>query len=584
MKGDISPEEARKLLKEHYGIEVPQRSTMQRINEFLEPPEALNQFFYGLPTSIAAIGDLPAAGANIGAWAKETYQGVPEEERSPSFPYVFSEGARKLTNKLVGEPETEAGKIGRAIGEFGNPATLVSNVGKLGAAGLSKLLKISPEKAAQFQKAGVTPTLGEISEGKILPMAQKVLENFPGGAGRFDKAIMNREQQLTDLFNKIGDVDKSLKISETGKLTQKGGKAYNAKATEVASKLYDRAWKGINPADNVPMEKTSKIIDDYFTTITPQARDILEKSTGGKKLAELNNTIKAHEGSLPFGDLKKVYLSDIDDLVNTFGQVGPKEQGKLKQVVGSIRQEMKDFTLKNNPKAAKDYAQADKFWKQYTERTQEIANRAATESDPTKIFNENLAKLKKGDIQPTKVIIQRLSPEEQRLYSSTALNEVGSGRNGIFDANIFGREFNKLRPEAQETLLSGFAKEEATKIKDVSKALEHARIASNAGNTSKTAYYTALTGWLTSLVHQPVVTLGSAAGARIGAELFTNPKVLDAFSKASKARTADGVNRIMYKYLPEITKEITRMSVIASEQSPKEITPEEARQLLGQFE
>lgn len=604
MKPKLTREEALHLAQKHNLI----------------PPQEdkFAQGLIGTPTGVASMFDIPGEIYNLLATGAEKVG--KKLGYNPELPRINPNAtlaAREITNMIAGEPQTEMGRRGRAGGELlgsfigpggtrVKPIEAVKDVGKGITKTTSGLAGFNPSKYETFQKAGIAPTLGEVSNNPVVPMVQKGLEHFPGSAHVFHKKIATREEQLDQLFNKVADIESSLKISQTGKLTEKGAQAYNAKATEVAGKLYDRAKKGLDPNSPVPMTKTIKAIEEAFMDMSPEAMEILAKSKGGPEILKLykrinapisrsaelgTNIIKGNKliptnnipGSIPFHELKYVNKKELDDLVDVFGKVGTGEEGRIKKVVGALREDMKNHVLEVNPKAARDYAQADKMWKQYSDRPRQIANKAATETDPIKIFNDNLSRLKKGDTEPTKIIMQRLDPADKKLYSSTAMNELGSGTNGAFDPNKFGKEFNKLRPESQDMLLSGFPKADANKIKEVAKALDHARIASSVANTSKTAYYTALGAWATNLWYNPLTSLAAAGGARITSEVFTNPVVLDALYKASKTKTVDGVNKVMRKHLPGIISEISRMEAINQQENEKpKLTKEEAEKLLMQ--
>lgn len=570
MVADISPEEARKLLREFEG---------QPIKE-----DTFAQGLIGAPTGIASILDIPGQLVNLGLYGAEKIGNkLGSDIQTPRIPAYATEGIRALTNKLAGEPQTEMGAKGRQAGEF-----LGSFISPAHGTGIRPLTTargainaasgVNPAKYEAFKAAGITPTLGEISNSRATMRGQELLRNMPLAAGRFEKIEATREQQLENLFKQFGEIEKALTPEQTKALTSKGGKAYNKKAKDVASKLYDRAWKNVDDYAEVPLYKTREAIANELSAITPEARKVLKDSTGGKALEKLQDAIINNGGKLPFGDLKKVFKSDLSDLVNTFGQVGTAEQGKLKHIIGTLDKEMGDYIRKTNPKAAKDLDKADKFWSQYSERNKDIANLASKEADPIKIFNSNLVKLKKGDTQPTKVIMQRLDPIEREQYSATMINELGSGANGEFDPMMWSRNFNKLRPESQKMMMSGLSKEQAEKLPKISEALEHVKFTKGQGNPSGSAY----TGALVAMIMGGPTNAAKLGGAFYGgSHLFTNPLVIDALYAASKTRTQLGFKKVIDKYLPDITAQMSRIEALKQQ---NEISPEEARQLLMQME
>ncbi len=501
----------------------------------------LGQFAAGIPAGIASIADLPAAAGNLGLWGAEKIgNALGSDYKTPTIPYYAHEGVTKLTNKIVGEPKNNQEEIARTAGNIGgafiNPTNVFRNIGEKAA---------SASKLGTFKEAGITPTLGEITTSRPLMGTEELLKRTPGSAKVYEDAATLRDKELTELFSKHGQIDKAVPVNEGGELVKKGAKAYNDKAKSVANKLYEKAWGGIEANTPVPLPNTLKVIDESLAAITPQAREILQKSTSGKTLIQLENAIKGNNGTLPIADIKKVYRKEIDDLVNTWGQVGSNEQGVLKNIRNALDAETKQFVIAENPKAAKDFAKADKFWSGFSERNKKIANKVAGQESPVLAFNQSLGALKQGDASKVKVLMQRLPKEDKGVLSATYMNELGRGVGGEFDPNKWGREFSKLRPEAKEVFTSGLPKESASKLNKISEALAHGRLTKGQANHSGTAYTGLLMGAGAGLLHSPIETLGGAALGFGLSKMFTNPKLVDAVYAASKAKDPVVLHKIL---------------------------------------
>lgn len=516
--------------------------------------KTIGQGIAGIPAGIASIADLPAAALNLGLYGAEKIGNVlGSDYKTPTIPYYAHDLVSGLTNEIVGKPQNNQEEIARTVGNIGgafiNPSTLIGKLGKE-ASGIT-----SADKLSAFKDAGITPTVGEISTSKPVMGTQELLKKAPGSAGVYEKALNRRNKELDELFNKHGQLEKALPKSEAGSIVRKGAKAYNEKAKEVSGKLYDKAWKGIDPKDRIPLSNTVKVIDEELSAITPAAREVLQNSTGGKALIKLENAIKQNNGALPFADIKNVFKQDLADIINTFGQVGKSEQGRLKRVLGALDEEMKSFVTAKNPKAARDFQRADKVWAGYRARNSKIANKASIQENPIQSFNESFSSLKSGDVDKAKVLIGRLPKEDKSILSATYINELGRGVNGEFNSDKWAREFVKLRPESQKVITSGLELASAKKLNSIAEALQFSKISKGEANHSGTAYTGLLLGTGAGLLHSPIKTGATLASAYGLSKLFTNPKAIDALYAVSKAKTPSQLDKVLNhfkKVLPSI--------------------------------
>lgn len=535
----------------------------------------LKQFAAGIPAGIASIADLPAAAGNLGLWGAEKIgNALGSDYKTPTIPYYAHDAVTNLTNKIVGEPKNYQEEIARSAGNIGgafiNPTAALRNIGGKAA---------SAAKLGAFKEAGITPTLGEITTSKPLMGTEELLKKSPITAGVYEKAAILRDKELGELFAKHGQLDKALPINEAGSVVKKGAKAYNDKAKSVANRLYEKAWGGIDAKTPVPLSNTLKVIDESLAAVTPEARELLQKSTSGKTLIQLEKAIKNNNGALPIADIKKVYRKEIDDLINTWGQVGSNEQGVLKNIRNALDSETKAFVIAENPKAAKDFAKADKFWSGFSERNKKIANKVSAQENPVQAFNQSLGALKKGDADQVKVLMQRLPKEDKGILSATYMNELGRGAAGEFDPNKWGREFMKLRPEAKVVFTSGLPKESASKLNKISEALAHNRTVKGQGNFSGTAYMAQLMSLPTAGVFAPVTTGVTALGGYALSKMFTSPKFIDAVYAASKAKDPVVLHKILNsakynKLLPTIAA--LKAEINKSPKNLKEEAPQQA--------
>ncbi len=571
------------------------------------------QAFAGIIPGLASLGDTPAflynAVNKVAEYPLEKITGIesPDVGLLPKrLPYKFQEMGSQLADKFAGMPQTESQQYARLGGElpasFLNPSNLLKTTGKQIGKGITHtgnaIAGFDPNKYEALKNVGVSPHLSEVSKhDNIARGVGHGLENAPFAANRMQLAQAEREKEVNNIFNKVAELNEAKGAELAGREIRKGGKAYNKKATQIGRDLYDRAWKDIDRKQTVPLPNTIKEINIALDALEPEARKILEESRVGQELLKIKNSalkevdaIKANpeykakldklgqenpiqfslfekkppknikfvqprEG-IPFGDLEKVYKSDLDDLIKSWGQVGDSGHGVLKNISNTMKKEMDSFVLKQKPEAARSLEVANKYWSQYSDRNKNIANRASKESNTSNSFNGYLSALRSGDIQKANLLTQRLSKLDHKIVSTSAINELGRMEDGAFNPEKFIDRFSNMRPESQDALLSGFDKAQAKQVKEIVAALKNAQYLQKSGKGAGTAY---IGSFLTHLSTIPIAlgtgsaapilaSVGTGLATRGLAEIFTNPKITKAMYDVSKAHNPIQLEKLLAKH------------------------------------
>lgn len=509
----------------------------------------------GIPAGVASLADIPTAVANLTGWGLEK-AGLAKD--TPTFPYTFHDTIEKITNNLAGEPKTNFEKYSRLGGDVAG--ALFVNPGQ----GLKRFLtpKVNPKKYEAFKEAGLTPSLGDVSNSKTVQIAEQLSKKGVGGAGKFEVAAENRANQLEDILNNNALLKESLPIKEGGGLVAKGGTAYNAKASEVGTKLFNKAWKGIEGHEKAPvaLTKASEYIADKLKNIGSEDLAAFRETEGGKELFNIQDRLGKGD-SIPFTALKEIYQNNIKASVKSWGKLGDRDQNLLKGLNHAVEQDIQSFIHTINPKATKDFAKANKYWSQFKNTTAPIANKFATKESPEFVdkFNSLINDIKKGEVASFRVASQRLPAKEKEQLFGTVINELGRGTEG-FDPYKFSNQFNKLRPESQEALLSNLPVNSAKKVKAVTDSLRHSKASNAQANHSGTAYTAQLMTLLGTGVGSVTAALtGHPEAAAISAltasaiplanygisKLFTDTKFIDALYAASKAKSPEALGKVL---------------------------------------
>jgi uncharacterized protein YneF (UPF0154 family) len=552
-------------------------------------------------------------------------------------------------------PDNPIANIGATIlgSKVGGTFADLHNVKKGSLETIARLTKFNPWKYEASLDAGITPMLAEVSDAKPVKAIHNLFAELPGSSHVIEKAGLGRADQLDDIKTNVLKNHQTIGKEEGSDLLGMGAKSYNKKASDVAYKIYSKAWKGFNSKEDVEVPKTLELLNDMFNGLSPDALEIVKNQTGGKLLYKLWETIKSDKlplansykfkgyknakaidyitgkplikdkiidkdlitlknvtnkedvtksqytnfnkiiskhvspsdlvegknigrsGKIPFGELKNVFKSNIDDLVDSWNSVGNREQGVLKNISQTLKTEMRDFVKTKNPKAAKYFAKGDEFWKSFSEKNRLITNAAGEQSkkkDSYGLFDNVLNKAKRGNVRPMKVLSQRLDPASKTDLSVTYNNEIGLNQEKEFNLETWGRNFRKLPANGQDAFISGYPSELQPKIKNIAEVLKNSDSVKMAGNPSRTAYILAL--W--QIASNAVKAAPGLGLSYLGAKKFTDPEFVGALYKISKAKTPEAAKQLYTAY----SNAIISQDKSSKKENKPNISPETARMLL----
>lgn len=490
-----------------------------------------------------------------------------------------------IQSSLNENPQNIPGALGAGlVGGVGIPAaagalSMLTGKGRQAAAARAgELFKINPEAVETFEKAGITPTLADVSRGKVPKLITSKLEHLPGAAEPIRKA---KELQRTQILEGLGqgETERNLSKAEMGRLGVKGTKEYQKGRQHEFSKGFKKVEKDIEKLsdDTISFENTNKYFDDVLKNIkTPSQVQRFQKSPLGKLYTDLYESAKTNKGKLPYHDVKE-RLDEINDAITTHGLIGKVSQGKLKQIASHLS---KDIEQSLEPKFKELGGDSYKNWKQIKK---EYASYAQEEIPK---LNELYKKDKKGAVdafmdilqnqkkggEKAKIALQGLSHPEQINFMDSINKQLGSKSDGAFSPLVWVRKYKGLEPESKKILLSPLNESSQKKVQYIADSIDHLKSTLEEANTSKTAYHAALgalgiqgTRSLISLAGGnpfPAAQLatGLFMGNRISDQVLTNPKFINWMYKGMKAKDFNHFERNLNR-VPKVgkfTRSLTR--------------------------
>lgn len=428
-------------------------------------------------------------------------------------------------------------------------AKAVASKGKaLLGSGLNKALKIDPHAVSAFERVGVTPTLGDISNSKGLHSVQTSVEQLPIAG----KALRNATEAQTEGIMKTlgqGEYGPDLSKTKASEIALKGAKSHqkakNLEHTAAYSQVEEDLAKlpdtlvDIGPLYHLAARESSKLK-------SPGMVERFQETPYGRWLSKILDSSGSFGGKLPYEELIQI-KRDIRNKISTHGLIGKEDQGQLKQITKFIDHSLKDMDAKFKTLGPESYKNWKTHRKEYALYAQEDIPKLneiykADKKSAVDVFLNLVADTKKGG-EKLKLSLHHLSPEDQHDLLLKVHQKLGSYQEGIpFSPVIWKKRFEGLEPQAQKILMSHLSPAEKSKLRATSTVITRRQNVQKQANTSRTAHHAALYGLGSTTFRGlgalatgnplPLAKLGiGAALGKVAGHAFTAPKVINWIAK-----------------------------------------------------
>lgn len=424
-----------------------------------------------------------------------------------------------------------------------------------------EVFKINPEAVESFEKSGITPTLPDVSQGKISKLVSSKLEHVPFASHPIVNA---KELQKKQILEGLGQGEHGLSRGKASKLVTKGAKEYQKGKEKNFQQMFSKVEEDIAkiPDDNVGIENTTKYFDKILSKIKTSSQEkAFKQSPIGKMYVDLYESAQQNGGKLPYHDMKD-RLDQINDMITTHGLIGKVSQGKLKQFASNLSKDIeKDLDPKFKALGKDSYSNwkdAKKYYSEYAQSDIPNINELykKDKKGATDAFIDLMTNQKKG-AEKSKIALQGLDHKQQVELIDSIHKELGRASDGTFSPLKWVRGFKNLEPEAKKVILSPLDKSNQKKIEAIADTIDNMKSTLAEANTSKTAYHTALgalgaaglksTASLLGGNPLPLASLatGLFIGNRISEKILTNPKFINWMYKGMKAKNINQFQKIL---------------------------------------
>lgn len=442
-----------------------------------------------------------------------------------------------------------------AANAFRNPKTAIQE-------GFASALKIDPNKVKSFKNAELNPTLADVSNARALGTTQNVLKEAPFVGTPIENSINKTQQDITQ-FLKEEKLYSPLTQSESGDLAQSGLRRSQEKGFEEASKKAQKLSTHVEDQTLIPIDNLLSSINKLPKLSTPEAKSSFQKSQYGGIVKKLKDAAERNDGQIPYADFIQ-FRDQIDNKITTFGMVGKKEQGALKNLYGKAQKDLGEYFSNVSPEAKRDFDEHNKFYSAFAKRNEKVVNKLLNNRTATETFKD-IINNQRVDGRKAKEVLNTLNPEEKELFSGSLIREIGSTNQNDFLPSTLATKFKGLEPEVQDIILSSYSKETKDKFRAVVDAIDNIKSTRDTGNPSRSAYALNAGAAVSGLITAPLSTLSIlAAGRTASSQLFTNPKFInwlaDAQSIKNQQQAAAHINKLnsIAKSTPSIASGINK--------------------------
>ena len=469
------------------------------------------------------------------------------------------------------------GSVGQTV------APLVTKFVKGAFTGYGTKAKVAnQQRLKNFIDAGVTPSLGQVTQKRGIQTVELLLGNFPGSSGVIAKTAQEAQDALGKKAFNIGKdlINKALPANEVqvGRVINQGIKngvnasdGFVGRFQSRAGILFGELDNYIKPDDLINLGGT---LDKLKGLVAPipgaEASSVVFKNSFLDDIFKgLQRDVAKNNGGLPYNAIKSL-RNKIGNKLSSLDLVPDVDKAQLKLIYGALSEDLKAGAKQlGGQKALNAFTRSNKFYQSGLKRIESYLEPITKVADPDRIASLLLNSAKEGSTR-INAIKKSLTTDQYRVFLSSVIEKMGRIRpgqaiagalddvvevSGKFSSETFLTNWNKLTKEAKDVLFSGkgWSKE---MIKDLDQLVSVSDIIRQSGKTFANPSGTAdrivgqgllLGGGATAITGNPAYIIGlltAFGGANVTAKLFTNPSFVKWLASSTKIAANKGIDGV----------------------------------------
>jgi hypothetical protein len=422
----------------------------------------------------------------------------------------------------------------------------LSSAGRLAGYGVISNLGTAAREASQSVQAskaasdvGVTPSFGMRGpiSGRIAAAGESALPT----AGPFIDDAARVTDEIGTAAAKIADkAGPGITPHEAGSALQRGGETFVTGARDMQSRLFDAVDKAIAPNTKITAPATVAFMEKEVSKLADLPN--ISKTLG-------NGTLDGWTADLKSGNLTWEAARQLrSDIGNAIGKIsGPGSdmaQGRLKAIYGKLTEDLSASAKSAGPEAAAAWNRAQKYTKVSEGRIDQafgkILGKNTTPEQAYSILTGMTAEgTGRANVDALKRVFKSLPKDDAAVVAGTIIRRLGRASAGAqdaagetFSASTFLTNWNKMAPEARETIANGgLDKGVSASLTKLAKVIDAKKRADGLRNTSKTAPHVISAALGAAAWADPITAVGAFITANVGARAMTNRRFLSALNR-----------------------------------------------------
>jgi len=462
---------------------------------------------------------------------------------------------------------------------------------KLFVTGGKQAMNKAGQRLKNFVDAGVSPSLGQVTQNQGIQTVEMVLANIPGGSGVYAKFAQTAQDDLgkfsTNIAKKL--INKPLPANTilVGRTVKDGIKSgvnsassFTGRFQSRANVLYKEVDSFVKPDAPISMNGTIKELQKLVQPIkgAEQTSAKFSNSFLNEVLEGLQKDVAKNNGNLPYQAVSQL-RSRIGNKLSSFELIPDVEKAQLKLVYKALSDDLGIGIAKNGgKKGTRAYKRANSFYKSGLKRIDDYLEPIYKTGDPDKITSLLMNSAKEGYTR-VNAIKKSLNPEQYKIFLSSVIERLGRIQpsqglaegsdeileaTGRFSSETFLTNWNKLSKETKNILFSG--KGFKGLDKDLDKVAKIASVIRESGKTFKNPSGTAdrlvgqgliFGGGATAFTGNPAFILSVPlviGGANQTAKLMTNPRFVKWMAQGTDIASNEGFEGV--------AKHISKLGII----------------------
>lgn len=399
------------------------------------------------------------------------------------------------------------------------------------AAGL-KTAVANPQRVQQnvdtFERAGVTPSVGQATESAFFRGLENTISKFPGGQGVMRRFAENQQRTLGQSAQQgNANAETAGRAIEHG---VRGDGGFLERTNATWQNLDNQLAARIGNATITPTNTVNTL--NRLTTPTPGAENTtgaLINPTLANVRQQLAADMTANNGVLPYEALRALRTRVGSMLDNSLVTGVPN--GELRQLYRGLSQDIEAAATANG--AGAEFARQNRYYSARMDRIESVLNKVIGQNKlPEDIFKA-VNPTNPDQANRVRAVMRSLDPAERQTVTEAIINRMGRSTPGrqndagdVFSSETFLTNWNKLSPAAKAQVMPDQPmRENMNAIASVgSNIREGSKVFANPSGTAGAVAPYGLT--VMAATGGALPALGIVSGANVGARMLTNPAVV----------------------------------------------------------